>query len=187
MERFINRLRVLQNERDTKIALFLNPRMTALPLPIQRYDDPFLPYCRAVVEATSDLVCAYVLDFASFMALSAPGARSLERIIGIIGQDTLKILHGPFVGTAFSPMLERTAFDVDAVTLYRAEDVPYYCSNAPYAAFQADTGISGQTVSFTPDLALHVTDDGVLLAGLGDDFAEQIRAALITMRSLHAE
>ena len=182
MADFYTQLRARQAEHDTDIALFLNPRVAALPLPIQRYDDPFLPYCRAIVDATADLVCAYVLNFASFMAMSAPGARSLERIIGIIGQETPKLLHGPFVGTAYAPMLERTAFDVDCVTLYRPEDVPHYRANAPYAAFQANVDISGQTLSLAPDLALRVTDDRVLLAGLGEDFADQVRAALIAMK-----
>lgn len=184
MADFYTQLRAVQIERNTDVALLLNPRVAALPLPIQRYDDPFLPFCRTIVEATSDLVCAYVLDFASFMAMSAPGARSLERIIGIIGQGTPKILHGPFVGTAFSPMLERTAFDVDCVTLFCAEDVPYYRANAPYAAFKADTDISGQRLSLVPDLALRVTDDHVLLAGLGEDFASRVRMALVAIQGI---
>lgn len=182
MPDFVTKLDAAQRTRASSVALLLSPRMDRLPLPIQRYDDPFLPLSRAIIEATEDIVCSYVFDFAAYMALAAAGARALERAIGLVSQDTVKILHGPFVGTAYSAMVERTAFDVDAVTVYQADDVAYYQSHAPFAAIQCGPRVAGRELSISDGLSLYITDEDVMLAGRGDDFAEQVRERVLALK-----
>lgn len=198
---FVNKLSRRQEATHSDVLLMLNPRLTALPLPIQRYDDPFLPFAKAVIDVSRDLVCGYVLDFASYLALGAAGARALERTVGYIGLETPKILHGPFVGSGYSAMADRTAFDVDALTLADAQDLPHYLENPPYAAFvvsnrPADTTDAAERGGFLWSasrlftlrgadggvLQLHLTDDRVLYAGKSDDFAAQVRSALEQLR-----
>jgi hypothetical protein len=182
MPDFFTKLDAAQRSRTSSIALLLSPRMDRLPLPIQRYDDPFLPLSRAIIEATQDIVCAYVFDFAAYMALAAAGARALERAIGFVNPDTVKVLHGPFVGTAYSAMVERTAFDVDAITIYQADDVAYYQRHAPFGAVQSGPLIAATKLTISDGLSLYVTDEDVMFAGRGDDFAEQVRERVLDLK-----
>ena len=106
---FSVRLRAAQAARDSDLALMLSPRLAQMPLPMQRYDDPFLPFGKAIIDATRDLVCAYVFDLAAYLALGAAGAVALERTIAYAGTDdaTVTILHAPFVGAAYVDAADR--------------------------------------------------------------------------------
>jgi len=119
--------------QTSSTLILLNPNIETLPLGIQRFDDPFLPLCREIINATQDVVTGYILDFPAFMALGAAGARALERTIGVIGFDIPKILHIGASTPAYSQVVERTAFDVDAITITNADLVNYYLTHAPYA------------------------------------------------------
>lgn len=182
MPRFEEKLATAQQHRSSDIALLLSPRLDRMPLPIQRYDDPFLPFSRAIIEATQDIVCTYIFDFAAYMALAGAGARALERAIGLLDLETVKIIHGPFVGPAYSAMTERTAFDVDAITVYRKEDVDYYRTHAPYGAIQCLPAVGNATLFASDQTTIRVTDEDALFRGHGDDFAEQVRAHILTLR-----
>ena len=176
--------------------LRLAPRLQKLPLPMQRYDDPFLPYGKAIIEATRDLVCAYVFDLAAYLALGAAGAVALERSIAFVGQDAITILHGPFASADYVELTYETAFNVSAVTLVKGTLVEPYTARPTRGAFvtsydqpqsaaldQGETGIYWAGAGLFDWFAdgkrvwrLSLTDD-VLNESLGDDFAEQVRAA----------
>jgi hypothetical protein len=193
---FVAKIERVQQERQTKIALMLNPRPFLLPHPVQRYDDPYLPFGKAVIQATRDLVCAYVFDLASYLGIGAAGAVALERTIAY-AQDTVTILHAPFTGIGYSAAADTTGFGVDAITLTRPDDMNFYLSHAPYAAFlttdldavPAEGGIYLETQrqirlngSAGTVIELQVTGDDVLYADGSDDFAAKIRAAIEGMR-----
>ena len=72
---FVQRLTNARTRNQSDVVLMLNPRVDRLPLPIQRYDDPFFPFGKEIVRATHQSVCAYVFDLASYLALGAAGAR----------------------------------------------------------------------------------------------------------------
>ena len=196
-EVFVKRLVDRQVQFSTDLVLMLNPRLPALPLPIQRFDDPFFPFGKAVIDASADRVCGYVLDLASYLALGAAGARALERTIRYIGKDIPKILHGPFVGTGYSVMADEIAFGVDALTIIQPADLQHYLDNPPYAAFvvsnrpmdTVDAAERGgffwtESKTFTLRgldggvLQLRMTGDDVLYAGKYDDFAARMRERL---------
>lgn len=192
---FIEKLERLQQERQTDIALMLNPRPYLLPHPAQRYDDPYLPFGKTVISATRDLVCACVFDLASYLGIGAAGGVALERTIAYAGQDTLTILHAPFTGQGYSATADSTGFGVDAITLTRAEDVAFYLSNPPYAAFlvtddetpPAEGGVyqakrlllrgSGGQI-----LQMRLTGDDILYGDGTEQFAERLRTAVEQMR-----
>jgi hypothetical protein len=191
---FLSKLEQLHAERGD-IALYLNPRPFLLPHPIQRYDDPYLPFGKAVIQATRPYVCAYVFDFAAYLGMGAAGAVALERTVAYAAQDSVTILHGPFTGTGYSAAMDSTGFDVDALTLTQESDLGHYLENPPYAAFVMGEGNPpAQGGLFDLErrhlllrnaegahLTLRVTDDTVLYAGGQDDFADQIVAALQAM------
>lgn len=193
---FVERLTQLQQERQSDIALFLNPRPFLLPHPVQRYDDPYLPFGKAVINATRDLVCAYVFDLASYLGMGAAGAVALERTIAY-AQGTVTILHAPFVGQGYTAVADTTGFGVDAITLARTEDLPHYLSRPPYAAFvvSALAQLPDEGGIFVEEqqrfmwrglgdspMQLRLTDDRILYGDGTDDFAAKIRAAVEQMR-----
>jgi hypothetical protein len=193
---FLSKLEGLHRERGD-IALYLNPRPFLLPHPIQRYDDPYLPFGKAVIQATRPYVCAYVFDFAAYLGMGAAGAVALERTVAYAAQDSVTILHGPFTGTGYSAAMDSTGFGVDALTLTRDSDMAHYLDNPPYAAFVMGEGNPPATGGLYDQerrhlalrdkngahLTLRVTDDSVLYAGGQDDFADKIVAALHAMKA----
>ncbi|MCA9914947.1 MAG: hypothetical protein KC496_16450 [Anaerolineae bacterium] len=192
----IERFKNLQTKNRSKVALLLNPKFEHLPLPITRHDDPFYPFSREVVDATRDLVCAYVFDLASYMAMGAAGVVALERSIRYAGIDTPVILHGAFSGRGYSPMADATGFGVDAITVGLIQDVSFYLENPPYGAFFADYAgletevpVAGGIYRIRRGLIelrdpsgeilhLQVTRDDLLTVGKLDDYAEKIREAV---------
>ena len=194
---FVDKLVTRHTELKTDVILMLNPRLPLLPLPMQRFDDPFFPFGKRVIDVSLGRVCGYMLDLASYLALGAAGARALERTIRYIGKDIPKILHGPFVGPGYSAMADDIAFGVDALTILQNSDLEHYLTNPPYAAFVVNNrpvdlldaaqqgGYFWQASQvFTirgPDgetMQLRLTDDSLLYAGKNDDFAERIREKL---------
>lgn len=194
---FVNKLAQLQETRKTDIAFLMNPKIDRLPLPVARFDDPFLPFGKAVINATQHMTCAYVFDFASYLALGAAGAVALERTLRYVGQETIKILHGPFVGGAYSAMADKTAFDLDALTIVSSADLHTYLQYPPYGAFLIkdreidyhDAATQGG-ILWVPSgvftllgkgglvMKMRLTNDKVLYGGRGDDYIAQIQKAL---------
>lgn len=121
---FIEKLQSAQSRAQSQWALRLAPQIKRLPLPIQRYDDPFLPFGKALIEATQDRVCAYLFDLAAYLSLGGAGAVALERTIAYVDRQIPTILHGPFTGPHFAPT--SAAFHVDAITLSDMRCVDHY-------------------------------------------------------------
>ncbi len=111
-------------------ALMISPKLLHMPVLIQRYDDPFLPFSKAIIGATRDLVCAYLFDFAAYFSIGAAGVIAMERAIAYVigaGDDRpLVILHVPIASNAYVPAVSETALAVDAVTVSDAEFASVY-------------------------------------------------------------
>lgn len=117
MTDFVSKWNAAQESNHSRLAIGIRPRLTAMPAPIARYDDPFQPFCRAIITATADLACAYVFDLGAFLALGAAGARALERSIPLVPKHIPAILHGPFVTPDYAQAAFEEALAADAVTL----------------------------------------------------------------------
>lgn len=199
---FAGRLAETQRKRGTSRALLLRPRVAQLPLPIQKYDDPFLPFGKAIISATQAHVCAYVFDVAAYLALGAAGAVALERTIAYAraDHDTLTVLHGPFATPDYAEAAGQGGFGVDAVTVTGDELLEPY-TRSDLGAFTMRTGQSpviiplpGDAGVFWPDadlftmlspsdhhLQMRLAGERILYAGRGDDYADRVRLALVEM------
>jgi hypothetical protein len=186
---FIDKWRAIQTTHQSKLVIGLAPRLEKMPAPIARYDDPFLPFGRAVIEATADLACGYALDLASYLALGAAGAIALERTIPVIPREIPVILHGAFATPDYAKAAFDSPFAVDAVTLTEGalSVLRAYTADHRHAAFvDAKSAISpmGGNVGFytqehfeLADLrALWITEPIIYAAGTLD-FTEYIRVA----------
>lgn len=79
---FIQNLRRRWHEADTLVCVGLDPEPGRFPLHLRDEPDAVFAFCRAIVEATADLVCAFKPQIAHFAALGAEAA--LERLIAHI-------------------------------------------------------------------------------------------------------
>ncbi len=201
---FADRLSAAQRANRSTLALIMAPRLLQLPLPMQRFDDPFLPFGKAIIAATRDIVCAYVFDFAAYLALGAAGAVALERTIACVRADgsTVSILHGPFASADYVEAVGDNAFAADAVTVTDEQYLEAYTRDPAQGAFVVRRGeapvivplpgsagvywqdASLMTLLTSSDHALrvYVMGERTLYAGRGDDFGQRVRAALDEQR-----
>jgi hypothetical protein len=197
---FVDHIQAIYTRKPAGRVVMLAPRLLRMPLPIQRYDDPFLPFGKAIIAATRDLVCGYMFDLAAYMALGAAGMVALERTIAYAGgsSDVITLLHGPFSSPDFVGLMDQTAFSVDAVTLNDELLLGPFTENQTKGAFlvrydeapvvipmPGNAGVywmdAGRLTVMTPfdeTVSLRLFGEEIVYAGRGEDFAERARAAL---------
>jgi hypothetical protein len=186
MLRFERKLTNLRSLGRPALLLRLKPQVARMPLPMQRYDDPFLPYSKAVIAATRDCLHGYVFDFAAYFALGGAGAVALERSIAYAaaGGDVVTILDGPFYGPALAEAMSENALNVDAVTLINGQDAAAYQARGVEGivawgerADAACTLRDGQITAYGH--LLRIVGDEIFDGASGDDFADRIREAIL--------
>jgi hypothetical protein len=169
-------------------AIWLQPSLDRIPLPIQRFDEPFLPLSKAIIKATQDKVAIYIFDFASYLSIGAAGAVALERAIAYANYNAITILHGPFSGNHYGILGDEISFNVKALTVTSHEDLDYYTTHPPYAAFLymgsrvKKGGImrNHKLVLSNPkytDIGIDVFDTNTLLHDLSDTYIDSIRSS----------
>jgi orotidine-5'-phosphate decarboxylase len=118
---FLEKLRAAQQRNRSYLCVGLDIVVTQSPAPIAVYDEPMLPFARAIIDATKDLVCAYKPNLGFYLAEGAAGIVALERIVRYIPDDIPIILDGKFgdIGNT-AEAYARGAFEqfrADAVTI----------------------------------------------------------------------
>ncbi len=142
MASFAEKLGAAQAANDSWVCVGLDPSPDRMPTPMLKYDDPFLPFLKAIVDATADLVCAFKPNLGFYLSLGAAGVVALERIVAYIPQEIPIILDGKFndIGNT-AQAYARGVFDalgVDAVTVnpYLGKDgVAPFLADPEKAAF----------------------------------------------------
>jgi orotidine-5'-phosphate decarboxylase len=81
---YIEKLRAAQRQNHSWLCIGLDPQPEKLPLPSQKWDEPLLPFNKAIIEATADLVCAYKPNLGFYWQWGAAGIIALERTIAFI-------------------------------------------------------------------------------------------------------
>jgi orotidine-5'-phosphate decarboxylase len=119
---FHNALQQRWRQQNSLVCVGLDPEPEKFPAHLRDAPDAVFAFCRAIVDATADLVCAFKPQIAHFAALRAEGA--LERLIAHIHEQhpgvpvILDAKRGDIGSTAQHYASE--AFDryqADAVTL----------------------------------------------------------------------
>jgi orotidine-5'-phosphate decarboxylase len=118
---FLEKLANAQQKNRSYLCVGLDIVVANSPLPILDQDEPMLPFARAIIEATEDLVCAYKPNLGFYIAEGAAGVVALERIVRLIPPHIPIILDGKFgdIGNT-AEAYARGAFEpfrADAVTL----------------------------------------------------------------------
>jgi orotidine-5'-phosphate decarboxylase len=76
---FMQSLQAAWKRNDSLVCVGLDPEPARFPAPFAADGDGVFGFCRAIVDATADLVCAFKPQIAHFAALGAE--RALERLI----------------------------------------------------------------------------------------------------------
>jgi orotidine-5'-phosphate decarboxylase len=81
---YLEKLATLQEKNDSWLCIGLDPDPARLPLPTMQWDEPLLPFNKAIIDATADLVCAYKPNLGFYLQWGASGIVALERTIAYI-------------------------------------------------------------------------------------------------------
>lgn len=85
------KLRTLQLETRSLLCIGLDIDPAKLPSVIHSFSNPVFEFSRRIIESTSDLVCAYKLNFAFFESLGDSGWETLRRVRNLIPKNILTI------------------------------------------------------------------------------------------------
>ncbi len=81
---YLQKLRAAQDKNNSWLCVGLDPQPEQLPLPAMKWDEPLLPFNKAIIDATIDLVCAYKPNLGFYLQWGAAGIIALERTIAYI-------------------------------------------------------------------------------------------------------
>jgi orotidine-5'-phosphate decarboxylase len=81
---YLQKLKSAQEKNNSWLCVGLDPQPERLPLQALKWDEPVLPFNRAIIEATADLVCAYKPNLGFHLQWGAAGIIALERTIAAI-------------------------------------------------------------------------------------------------------
>jgi hypothetical protein len=183
--------------KHTRLAIGLAPVVEKLPLALARYDDPFLPFGKALIAATGAYACAYVFHLGAYLAYGAAGAVALERTLACVPAGCLRILHGAFGNADYARAASDHALNVQAVTLAKQLEQPEayasYLPSAGQAVFFAGgvpnlppthaSQVGFYQITAPMQAALHIAGevlawrwDEAIFSTRADDYAEQWRA-----------
>lgn len=81
---YLEKLKTVQDKNSSWLCIGLDPSMERLRVDFRKWDEPILPYNRAIIDATADLVCAYKPNLGFYLQWGAAGMIALERTIAYI-------------------------------------------------------------------------------------------------------
>ena len=139
---FNDRLRTVQRETASSLCIGLDVDPTRLPQGLSQDHLGFDRFVRGIIEATSDLVCAYKPNLAFYEAMGEHGYRLLRESLDAIPDGLLTIADAKRgdIGTTAeryaAAVFEVLGFDAMTVNPYQGSDsVEPYIRNGEHGAF----------------------------------------------------
>ena len=81
---FINKLSAAWASNDSLLCVGLDPDLARIPAHLQHQPDAIFTFCKAIIDATADLACAFKPQIAYFSALGAES--QLEAVCAYLRQ-----------------------------------------------------------------------------------------------------
>lgn len=81
---YLQKLQNVQQQNNSWLCVGLDPDPHMLRVDWLKWDEPVLPFNKAVIDATADLVCAYKPNLGFYLQWGAAGIIALERTIAYI-------------------------------------------------------------------------------------------------------
>jgi len=88
---FYDKLRSIQRKNKSLLCIGLDPDIRKLPGGLKRHRDPVYEFNRAIIAATSDLVCAYKLNLAFYESLGEKGWQCIHKTLACIPRGIVTI------------------------------------------------------------------------------------------------
>ncbi len=166
---YLHKLKTAQEKNNSWLCIGLDPQPERLPVPAMKWDEPVLPFNKAIIDATVDLVCAYKPNLGFYLQWGAAGVIALERTIAYI-PDHIPVILDCKTGDIGHTQAAWAAglfgeWDVDAITVN------------PFVGSEAILPMIGQR----PDKAVYI------LARTSNPSATQLQGDLETGEGLTAE
>lgn len=92
MTRALDKLSKAIQENDSLLCVGLDTDLKRIPRFLLNKRDPLLTFNKKIIEATSDLVCAYKLNTAFYEALGISGIEALRKTVKYIPKNILVIV-----------------------------------------------------------------------------------------------
>lgn len=81
---YLQKLHTAQQQNNSWLCVGLDPDPAQLRVDVLKWDEPVLPFNKAIIDATVDLVCAYKPNLGFYLQWGAAGVIALERTIAYI-------------------------------------------------------------------------------------------------------
>lgn len=81
---YLEKLKNIQEQNNSWLCIGLDPDPIRLRVDVLKWDEPILPFNKAVIDATADLVCAYKPNLGFYLQWGAAGVIALERTIAYV-------------------------------------------------------------------------------------------------------
>lgn len=81
---YLHKLQAMQQQNNSWLCVGLDPDPARLRVDALKWDEPVLPFNKAIIDATLDLVCAYKPNLGFYLQWGAAGVVALERTIAYI-------------------------------------------------------------------------------------------------------
>lgn len=118
---FKARLENIFASTDSLLAVGLDPDLDKIPAFIKDFESPIVEFNKSIINATSDLVCAYKMNLAFYEQFGPSGWKSLKKTISLIPENVLILLDGKRADIAnTSRMYAKAQFEElksDAITV----------------------------------------------------------------------
>jgi len=92
--KFNDKLREVFRKKDSLLAIGLDADLEKLPPFLMDFESPITEFNKSIINATSDLACAYKINTAFYEQFGIQGVRSMKKTIELIPEDVLIILDG---------------------------------------------------------------------------------------------
>ncbi len=126
--KFNQRVRSVQKKNNSLLCIGLDPDMSKIPVKLKRSRDPLYEFCKSIIYATCDLVCAYKLNLAFFEVQGSKGWDAMQKLRRLIPESVLCIgdgKRGDIGNTAemyATGLLDDLGFDAVTVNPYMGSD-----------------------------------------------------------------
>ncbi len=81
---YLHKLQAIQQQNNSWLCVGLDPDPARLRVDALKWDEPVLPFNKAIIDTTLDLVCAYKPNLGFYLQWGAAGVVALERTIAYI-------------------------------------------------------------------------------------------------------
>jgi orotidine-5'-phosphate decarboxylase len=169
---FIEKLTAAQKQNHSWLCVGLDTDPQKIPAALRERPDGIVAFNRAIIAATSDLVCAYKPNLAFYLSRGAAGIDELTQTIIAIPRDIPIVLDAKFGDIESSARgYARFAFDIigaDAVTVN-----PYLGADA-LTPFLEEDAHAIFLLAHTSNPSAHDLQDALMVTGEAKEMRESL-------------